>query len=153
MNNKHIGEETEFFVAEKLRSEGLDVTEALQSDEEKQYDMLANGFSVEVKSCKILVKNGKFRKRKHTVYSMHKTFGMIDFEPKKQLQNLRDNGGFVAIVLTWQDQKILMGFVEAIKIPSRRRIKLTILAELDFLNLKDFAKYVQTHTAPERVRI
>lgn len=136
-HNKQTAQEMEYFVADKLK----DLNIAQDTDEMGFYDFKIGNTFLEVKSLKLMIKNGKVANKK----IKGTEFGMFDFHGKNQLDLLKAADAYVCFVIYNLDQQMILGFIEAKKITlkKKRRIGLRKILNLDLLSLKDFIDAVK----------
>jgi len=119
------GEHNEAYVMQMLAEHG-DTTRPYN----EYYDLEYNGVKIEVKSTEILVKNGGTKM----------TLGKFDFTSKYNRDTLRQEKGWVALVVTFDSEPVLVRFARYDDAYHGRYIKIAQMYKNKMLSLQDFVK-------------
>lgn len=101
--------------------------------EDDWFDFIVLDQKVEVKSCRITIKNGKGRKE----------IGRFDFTDADNREQQFKENVWVCFILRHQEQHILMGLVKARKLEKKRWITLHKLRDFELISLQDWVKKYQ----------
>ena len=125
--SRHFGMNAENFFRSRLNKFGIHYT-----FEDSWFDFLINNKQkVEVKSCQLVVKNGKRSERGFRV-------GRFDFtdEANRKLQ-FKENI-WIVFILRHEDKFLLLGFTRSKYLQKKRYVPLTELRKISMINFQDW---------------
>lgn len=129
--SRETGQLAEYFVMEYLRNKKIPYEYV-----DSWYDLMIQGKYVEIKSAKIVVKNGS-KNNKANKYQQIRA-GRFDFSSQANREDLRKANGIVILVGVYKNQHILFGCAEAKKLPDKRYIPMRFIKSEAVRDLEEF---------------
>ena len=117
--NQIRGMNAEYHVIKELQKQGMEVKHT-----KTWYDIQIKEEKIEIKSSCISVKSTGRTKRKTSW-----EYGRFDFQNKKNREKIWKNNIWLCFVIRWKKRFMILGFIQAQKLPQRRYFKISQLRD------------------------